>query len=58
MISQKLLYDLKVIMKEDFGMDVSLEDTTELGNMLLTLFGTLLKIDRELLPEGSEKYDF
>jgi hypothetical protein len=58
MISQKLLYDLKIIMKEDFGMDVSLEDTTELGNMLLTLFGTLLKIDRELLPEGSEKYDF
>lgn len=52
MVSQELLAELKVIMKEDYGIDLKQDVLTEFGNMLFAFFELLAK---EQQKEGNEK---
>lgn len=52
MVNQELLAELKVIMKEDYGIDLKQDALTEFGNMLFAFFELLAK---EQQKEGNEK---
>ncbi|GEM_PF-1406054 len=54
MISRNLLLELKQILKEDFGLELSLQEVTEIGATLLAFVETLLKI--EAVAEGGNKH--
>ena len=41
MVSQELLVELKVIMKEDYGIKLQQDALTEFGNMLVVFFELL-----------------
>lgn len=43
MVSQELLAELKVIMKEDYGIELNQNALTEFGNMLVAFFELLAK---------------
>ncbi len=43
MISQELLAELKIIMKEDYGIDLKPDVLTEFANMLVAFFEVLAK---------------
>lgn len=52
MVSQELLAELKVIMREDYGIDLKQDVLTEFGNMLFAFFELLAK---EQQKEGNGK---
>jgi hypothetical protein len=45
MISNKLLHELKTIMKEEFNLSLSKQDIAHLGNSLAKLFQHLIDIN-------------
>jgi len=45
MISRNLLLELKQILEDDFGLELSLQEVTEVGTTLLVFVETLLKIE-------------
>jgi len=45
MISKNLLLELKQILKEDFGLELSLQEVIEIGTTLLAFVEALLKIE-------------
>lgn len=47
MISKELTQELYQILKEDYGVDLSNEIVTHIGNSLVTYFEILLKTDNE-----------
>lgn len=46
MISQKLLEELHDIIKDEYGIDLTLAETSKIGNDLVSAFEILIKIDR------------
>ncbi len=48
MVSQELLAELKVIMKEDYGIDLKQDVLTEFGNMLFAFFELLAKEQQQI----------
>jgi len=44
MVSQKLVKELKNIIKEEYGRDLSLQDTTKIANGLVGYYDILAKI--------------
>jgi len=55
MIDKNLLLELKQILKEDFDLELSLQEVTEIGTTLLAFTETLLKI--ESTNSGGNSYD-
>ncbi len=47
MVSQELLNKLKVIMTEDYRINLTNDELLGVANMLVTFFGLLAKIDSE-----------
>lgn len=47
MVSQELLQELKVIIKEDYGVELKQDEVSELGNVLVALFELLAKMEQE-----------
>lgn len=45
MVSDKLIYELQAIIKEDYGRDLSFKEVAKLGNDLVEIFDTLARID-------------
>jgi len=45
MVSQKLIKELKYIIKEEYGRDLSLQDTTKIANGLVGYYDMLAKIN-------------
>ena len=57
MLKESSLQELRKILKEDYGLDISLEESTEIARVLLNYYGLLAKIDaREinLEPKNDE----
>lgn len=54
MISAQLLLELQQIFKEEFNIHLSMEDTKNVGELLLTYFKTLTQIE-EISMKGGEK---
>lgn len=56
MISQKLLNELKTIIKEDYELNLTDKEISELGNLLVDSFKILLGADNKkliVLPDKS-----
>jgi hypothetical protein len=47
MVSQKLLNELKQIIKEDYGVELTQKETSEVGNTLVQFFELLIKIQND-----------
>lgn len=45
MVSQELLVKLKDIIQEDYGMELPMQEISEIGNNLVGFFETLAKIE-------------
>ena len=45
MISRNLLLELKQILEEDYHLELTLQEATEIGSDLLALVETLMKIE-------------
>ena len=45
MISEKLTIELQEIIKTQYGIDLSFQETTRIGNGLVEVFDVLTKID-------------
>lgn len=53
MVSEKMIKELQVIIKDEYGLDLSYKDTAKLGNDLVDIFSTLAKIDfKEKFQKG------
>jgi len=48
MVSQQLLDELKVIIKEDYGITLKPEELSDVANQLVNFFDLLIKINREV----------
>lgn len=47
MVSQALLEELKVIIKEDYGIELPQDELSEFGNFLVGLYELLAKMDQK-----------
>lgn len=56
MVSQQLLEELKVIISEDYHMNLQQEGLAELGNTLVSYFELLSKIEYQK-EESEENYN-
>ena len=45
MVSEKLITELQEIIKTQYGVDLSFEETSKIGNDLVEIFDVLAKID-------------
>ena len=54
MVSQTLLSELNVILREDYGMDLPLTELTELANNLVGIFELLAKMDLDREKEDQQ----
>ena len=45
MVSQRLIEELKVIIKEEFGVELDAEATKEVANTLVSYFDVLSKVE-------------
>jgi hypothetical protein len=45
MVSRELILELQIILKEEFGLDLTYEKTESLGNFLTSYFKTLIFIN-------------
>lgn len=45
MISDKLVYELQAIIKNDYGKDLSFEETARIGNDLVEVYDVIAEID-------------
>jgi hypothetical protein len=56
MVSQQLIEELKIIIKEDYGKDLEIKEVAQIANNLVGYFSLLAQIhQREGEPEN--KYD-
>lgn len=55
MVSPELLEELKMIIKEDYQIELSPAVLSEMGNTLVNFFGLLAKVDYENLDEQGER---
>lgn len=55
MISQELLDELKIIIKEDYGIELAKQELYELAHLLISSFELLIKIDSQTKPVLSNK---
>lgn len=61
MVSTQLLNELKIIIKEDYGIELQPDEVSEIGNGLVQITELLLKIDyefkndNELLPKNQDE---
>lgn len=53
MVSDKLNKELKIIMKEEFGIELTDERTVGLSNFLIDYFQTLLEMNNDRKPNSS-----
>ncbi len=49
MVSQGLLQELRVIIKEDYDIELKQDEVSELGNLLVTLCELLAKMEQETI---------
>lgn len=55
MVSQKLLDELKIIIKEEYGQDLEMNKVSQIGNGLVGYFDLLAKIHhRNILEEEND----
>ncbi len=54
MVRQELIEELQQIVKEEYGLNLSMDDTTDLGNSLVDYFGILAKNSHKL---NQNKYE-
>lgn len=54
MVTQELLAELKVIMKEDYGIELEQDALTEFGNMLVAFFELLTKDQQKKGEKNNE----
>lgn len=47
MISQELLTELKLILKEDFGLTLSMDEIKEIGTAYVDFFDLLMKLNHK-----------
>lgn len=47
MISQELLIELKLILKEDFGLVLTIEEVKEIGTSYVDFFDLLMKLNHK-----------
>lgn len=47
MVSQTLLEELKIIIKEDYGIELPQDELSDFGNFLVTLYELLAKMDQK-----------
>lgn len=55
MVSQVLLQELRVIIKEDYGIELKQDEVSELGNLLVTLYELLAKMEKETMGETTNE---
>mgnify|MGYP001613384710 CR=1 FL=1 len=55
MVSPELLEELKMIIKEDYQVELSPAVLSEIGNTLVNFFGLLAKVDYENLGKQKER---
>jgi len=56
MVSQQLIEELKIIIKEDYGKDLEIKEVAQIANNLVGYFNLLAKI-RHREEESKNKYD-
>lgn len=54
MVSPALLEELKIIIKEDYGIELPQDELSEFGNFLVTIYELLAKMDKKN-KEGQNK---
>lgn len=47
MVSQTLVEELKMIIKEDYQVDLQLEEVSDIANTLVNFFNLLIKLEYE-----------
>lgn len=47
MVSKQLLEELKIILKEEYGVELEQQDLSEFGNMLFQMFAILVEGNKE-----------
>ena len=47
MVSQELLLELRMIIKEDYGVELPIQDVSLIGNSLVEVFETLAQMSME-----------
>ena len=55
MISQKLLKELKIIIQEDYNLNLTEKEISELGNLLVDSFKILIETPVKPLPVVNKK---
>lgn len=51
MVSQQLLDELKIILEEEYKLELTPDIVSEIGNTLVQFFTLLIRIDQEKLEE-------
>ncbi len=57
MVSQKLLNELKDIIREEYGQDLEMEKVFQIGNGLVGYFDLLAKMHHENNQNNENKYE-
>lgn len=57
MVSQKLLNELKDIIREEYGQDLEMEKVSQIGNGIVGYFDLLAKMHHENNQTNENKYE-
>ena len=57
MVSAELVEELRMIIKEDYQLDLEPQEASDVANTLVSLFELLLKIDSESEGEDNNEED-
>ena len=55
MVSAELVEELRMIIKEDYQLDLELQEVSEVANTLVDYFELLVKIDSEIQDEDKKE---
>ncbi len=54
MVSQQLIEELKIIIKEDYGKDLEIKEVSQIANNLVGYFNLLAKIYHQMKTHNNE----
>jgi len=57
MISQNLLDELRIIIKEDYGKDLEMKEIAQIANNLVDYFNLLAKIYHQIKTQNDDNED-
>jgi len=57
MVSQQLIKELKIIIKEDYGKDLKIKEVAQIANNLVDYFNLLAKIYHRIKTQNDDDED-